>query len=462
MSVSNLGEVHNVLTVAFDEEPDIARAVDGTTAQISENVGGGPGEYSAPANRSVRVDLPVCSTSRLEVRGDGETDLDFTITDASGNTIFSDFDLSDVAYATLTAGAECETFAMEVSNLGDVSNVFSVALTDATELGGVSGPGEYSIAAESATKVLLRMCSATTVYARGDGDTDLDFSITDPQGEYAHSDYDLTDQTEFSVDPGAECADYSMSVNNLGDVHNVLTITYDTPPDIPEVDKAEAAAEPVREPSPLASQNVGSGPGAYRAPANGAVTVDLPICGQTFLSVEGDGDTDLDYVILSSSEEQVYSDFGLTDKTYTRLSPAEGECETFSMAVENLGDVYNVFTVEYAGGDDSEAPAAAAMQTSVDVPDDTISTDGFNRNIAILNRTGESLNSVFWSNSATFDWGDDKLGDASVLAVGQQWNIYAGDSSNACLFDFKAVTGSGREITQSDINICEVTSVTFE
>ncbi len=372
MSVSNLGEVQNVLTVAFDEEPEITRAAGGKAAQTGENIGSGPGEYSAPASGSVSVDLPVCSASRLEVRGDGDTDLDFIITDASGRTVHSDFDLSDVLYSTLTPSSECETFAMEVSNLGDVFNVFSVALTDTGELGGVTGPGEYRIEANSATKVLLRICSATTVYARGDGDTDLDFDVTDGSGDTVHSDYDLTDQVQFGVDPGGECADYSMSVSNLGEVYNVLTITFDTPPNIPEADKTAAAADAVQAAALDAAADVAE---AVRdpAPQSGAVT-----------------------------------------------------------------------------------------GTSIMAPPDTISTDGNNRNIAILNQTGETLNFIYWTNSATLGWGDDKLGESSVLATGQQWNVYAGDGSNACLFDFKAVTESGREFVSTQTNICEVSSVAFQ
>ncbi len=502
MDVSNLGEVYNAVMVVVapegaDEAPfagtapstSLASGISGA-ATVAETEGAG--EYRADANSALIVNLPVCGVNRLEVRGDGDTDLDFTITDSTGSTVHSDFDLSDVTITTLAPSLEeCETFAMEVSNLGDVYNVFSVALTGEDDLGGASGPGEYRVAANGSNKVVLRACTVTTVYARGDGDTDLDFTITDGAGSQVHSDFDLTDQTEFEIDPGEGCADFQMAVSNLGEIFNVLTVTFDTPPDIPETsepagggsDTPALVIPPSVATAPGSGRGSGtdvvasqSGAGQYRAPANATITLNLPICEDTFVTVEGDGDTDLDFLIRSSNGDLAHSDYDLTDVTFATLSPSGSECETFTMEVENLGDVFNIFTVEYSDDANSATAAAAAAATAaagsasddsyvtsfnVDVPDDTISTDGNNRNIAILNRTGEALNFIYWSNSATLDWGDDKLGDTSVLASGQQWNVYAGDASFACLFDFKAITETGREIVHDRINVCEVTGVAF-
>jgi hypothetical protein len=485
MEVSNLGAVYNALMVMVAPEgaSDVAFTGTAPSTSLASGLTGvstvaeteGAGEYRADANSSITVNLPVCGVNRLAIRGDGDTDLDFTVNDSTGNTVHSDFDLSDVTFATLTPSLqECETFTVDVSNLGDVYNVFSIALTDENDLGGVSGAGEYRINATSSSKVMMRVCESTMVYARGDGDTDLDFDITDGSGNSVHSDYDLTDQTEFTLDPGGVCSDFQMSISNLGDVYNVLTVAFDEEPDIARssepagVARGTATATAAR-PSTENSTVVGTGPGEYRAPANETVVVSLPVCDRTFLSVEGDGDTDLDYQVISGDGTVVHSDYDLTDVTYTSLSPSGG-CETFSLTIENLGGVYNVFTVGYNGGGaafDAAAGAEAAADaaivgTSISVPEDTISRDGNNRNIAVLNRTGEALNFIYWTNSATLGWGEDKLGDSSVLAAGQQWNVYGGDGSDACLFDFRAITAGGREIAFRQINVCEVTSVTFE
>ncbi len=492
MDVRNLGQEPNVLLVMVAPEgaEDVAFTGTAPSTSLASGLTGiatvaeseGAGEYRADANAALIVNLPVCGVNRLEIRGDGDTDLDFTVNDSTGETVHTDFDLSDVTFTTLTPSLEeCETFTVEVSNLGDVYNVFSVTLTDEEELGGTSGPGEYRINATSSSKVMLRVCDSTVVYARGDGDTDLDFDVTDGSGGAVHSDYDLTDQTEFTLDPDGACSDFQMSISNLGDVYNVLTIAFDEEPDIARAVESDAPPIITRDFPGSPGRGGGdelamsSGPGDYRAPANATLTVNLPVCGRTFLSIEGDGDTDLDYQIMDAAGDVVHSDYALSDKTYTVLTPgnrADDEgCETFMMTVENLGDVYNVFTVGYegsteaagaAGSGSSAISARSATETNIVVPEDTASTDGNNRNIAILNRTGETLSSLYWSNSGTLDWGADKLGDASVLAAGQQWNVNASDGSNACLFDFRALTAGGREIEFTRINVCEVTSVAFE
>lgn len=359
MEVSNLGEVYNALMVVVTPQGADEAAFAGTppsTSLASQSIVGGAGatrvansegagSYRADGNETVTVMLPVCTATRMEVRGDGETDLDFTVRDSDGNSIHSDFDMSDVTFATLEPQQECETFAVAVSNLGENTNDFMVALTDLTDLGNVSGPGEYRVNGSSATKVALRVCEVTKVTAKGDGDSDLDFEVTDAAGSSIHSDYDMTDVTNFTLNPGDGCADFQMSVDNVGDVLNIFTVAFG--------DEAVSA---------------------------GAVS----------------------------------------------------------------------------------ATAAATTAMFFDLPEDTISTDGNNRYIAILNRTGETLDVIHWSNSATLDWGEDKLGDAGVLAQDQQWNVNVNDGSNACLFDFKGVTQSGREIEVQSINACDQSSVTLK
>jgi hypothetical protein len=84
-----------------------------------------------------------------------------------------------------------------------------------------------------------------------------------------------------------------------------------------------------------------------------------------------------------------------------------------------------------------------------------------NRNISLLNNTGEAVTSLYWSNSATIGWGKDML-TGSALARNQQWNIEVTDGSDACLFDFRAITASEREIEIGQVNVCEESVVAFE
>ncbi len=621
MEVSNLGGVYNALMVVVDPEgatrptssptPPSTSLASGVSGEVLQADGQGAGEYRANANSAINVNLPVCGVTRLEVRGDGDTDLDFTVTDSNGDRAHYDIDLSDITFATLTpsgpAGA-CETFSMEVSNLGDVYNVFTVALLDAGDRGGISGAGEYRVNANAATKVPLRACTLTNVFVRGDGDTDLDYDVTDESGSNVHTNYDYSDQTQFSLSPEDGCADFQLSVSNLGDVFNVMTITMDDGPDVVAIAQTRQTPQTVPPPAPpspaspaRSARIIGTGAGEYRAPSNDTVRIDLPICERTVVSVEGNGDTDLDFDIYSNSGSNVHSNYDLTDRTYTALAPSEESCEDFSMTIQNLGNVYNDFRVTYVGGlaappegngnassqltisppppiavetipappspppppvrqvgsgeGEYSAPARGSVRvslpicertflsvegegttdldfdvyssggeevhsdydltdqtyvpltpggsgcetfsmtvqnlgrtanaftvgytstgaansgsssggattgTTVMVPADNASTDGNNRNVAILNQTGEVLEFIYWSNSATLGWGEDKLGSSSTLSAGQQWNVNASDGSDACLFDFKAVTASAREIEVTRVNVCEVTSVAFE
>ena len=368
IDIANLGEVYNAVMLVVEPEGVADMAYEGTQpstslADVSFASGvirssstaesSGEGEYRADANALLKVNLPVCGATRLEVRGDGDTDLDFTVKDAAGDVVHSDDDLSDVTFTTLSPSEECETFGLEVSNLGEVFNVFTVALIDPATRAASLGPGEYRVNANGATKVALRVCAVTKVRARGEGETDLDFDVTDAGGGSVHSNYDLTDATEFTLDPGSGCADYQLAVSNIGDANNMLT-----------VDFGGESAPAMR-------------PGAGGIPSG------------------------------------VKSDIAPPGSVVGRMA---------------------------TGG----------------------SPDGEDRRIAIVNETGEDVSALFWSNSATLDWGDDRLSSYYALSRGQQWTVDVFDGSSACLFDFRAVTQSDRSVEVTGVNVCEATSVVIE
>ena len=90
--------------------------------------------YRADARSTASVDLSLCSAAvSMVVRGDGDTDLDFTVKDNFGRVIHQDNDRTDRTWATLRPGVSpgnCATFTLHVKNLGNVYNSFSVALTN--------------------------------------------------------------------------------------------------------------------------------------------------------------------------------------------------------------------------------------------------------------------------------------------------------------------------------------------
>lgn len=385
IEVANLGEVYNALMLVVEPKganpaafagtaPTTSLTATGVVAVADEDgerrvvsaEGSGAGDYRAQGNTRTEVNLPVCDLTRLEVRGTGATDLDFTITDPSGATVHADSDLSDVTFAAIEPSGECETFTLSVDNLGEADNDFSVALIDPATRVGASGQGEYRVRANSATKVALRVCDRTKVSAQGGGGTDLDFDVTDATGESIHTDYDLTDKTEFMLDPGSGCKDYQMQVNNLGDTNNMLTVGF-------------------------GSERGASGSATATAKGNGG--------GQ-----------------VSAGPVRPHSDI---------------------------------------------APPNSLVGVRKDIANRGVDAANANRTVSLLNNTGEALQSLFWSNSATLGWGEDKLGDA-LLGKDQQWNVNVTDGSESCLFDFRAVTASDREIEIASVNVCEVASIAFE
>ena len=359
MDIANLGGVYNAVMVVIEPEgvtpasftgtPPSTSLASGLSSVVREAESEGPGEYHAEANETLTVNVPVCGMSRMVISGDGDTDLDFIIRNSNSDVVHADADLSDVTFATIEPLGQCETFTAQVSNLGDVVNIFTLSLVDAGADRPVSGPGEYSINASSATKVPLRMCSLTNVFVRGDGATDIDFDVTDEEGENVHSNYDLTDETQFTIDPGEACADYALFASNIGETSNTMTITFDDGPDVvplpPETSDNSPSAVAIG--SSTGGELVGSGPGQYSAPANSGVKVEFPICEEGFLAIEGDGGTDLDFVVTSSDGTEVLNDYGMTDKTYTLLKPNDEGCVTYDISVDNLGETANDFAVSF-------------------------------------------------------------------------------------------------------------------
>lgn len=186
---------------------------------------------------------------------------------------------------------------------------------------------------------------------------------------------------------------------------------------------------------------------SYRVEANSEQTINLNICNpEVFISVNGDGDTDLDFVIRNSRGDIVHSDYDLTDVTFTTLYRRNGvQCENFQLEVSNLGQVWNRYEV--------------VMQT-VATDARSGSADDWNREVSLVNDTKETIFYLYWSNTGASGWGDDKLG-SDILSAGQQWNVTVDDGSGACRYDFKAVTASGREIERRNVNVCGVFNITF-
>lgn len=293
----------------------------------------------------------------------------------------------------------------------------------------------YRVEANATHSLTLTICNPVVeVRLDGDDDTDLDFVIRNSRGQVVHSDYDYSDDTVATLRRRASsgCEDFTVETSNLGNVWNLMDVSMNT--------IESETGNPV---------SVGS----YRAPANGTHNVDLSICNpQVRIEIAGDGDTDLDFVIRNSRGEVVHSDYDYTDQTSTTLRRRSGvECEDFTLETSNLGNVYNLYQVSL---EDIVQDAPATTNRRVG------SGDGYNREIRVVNNTGETIMYLYWSNVAASDWGDDKLG-SGVLSNGQDWNVTVDDGSGACRFDFMARLASGRQVEQRNVDVCSVFTVQF-
>jgi hypothetical protein len=202
--------------------------------------------FRIDSNASSDIDVSVCSNSvYLVANGDDDTDLDFWLYDNNGTLVHTDTDTTDITFYTIenqgAGGGRCLPYRLRVSNLGDVYNNMVLSLTDQGTTssadvqksggGGTTGVSNTSFRIDaSSTKDLTMTLCAPQVYveARGDGDTDLDFWVYDENGKQVHTDTDSTDITFVTLNSGrarGSCIDYTMRVQNFGDVYNQLALT---------------------------------------------------------------------------------------------------------------------------------------------------------------------------------------------------------------------------------------------
>jgi hypothetical protein len=89
--------------------------------------------------------------------------------------------------------------------------------------------------------------------------------------------------------------------------------------------------------------------GEYTVDANSTKRINLNLCSpEVMVTVNGDGDTDLDFRVVDSVGRTVHEDHDRTDLMVARISKPRG-CESYTLYVTNLGNVYNRFTVSITG-----------------------------------------------------------------------------------------------------------------
>ena len=83
------------------------------------------------------------------------------------------------------------------------------------------------------------------------------------------------------------------------------------------------------------------------------------------------------------------------------------------------------------------------------------------RRVAILNKTGFTMVEFYASAANESDWQEDILGE-DMLPNGRSVTVNIDDGSTACVYDFKAVFDDGDELVREGVNVCQISTFTYQ
>jgi hypothetical protein len=83
------------------------------------------------------------------------------------------------------------------------------------------------------------------------------------------------------------------------------------------------------------------------------------------------------------------------------------------------------------------------------------------RKVTIINKTGYAITEFYGSNNGTTDWQEDILG-ADVLPHNSSVVIDFTDGTNHCIFDFLIKFEDGDQLTEEDVDVCDIAEFTLE
>jgi hypothetical protein len=101
-----------------------------------------------------------------------------------------------------------------------------------------------------------------------------------------------------------------------------------------------------------------------------------------------------------------------------------------------------------------------ALAACVETTTTTYTTTAQNRNVTIINNTGQDIIRFYGSNAGTSSWEEDILG-SDILPRGRSVNINFDDGTGYCTFDFRAELRNGSTRETYGVDVCRVSSVTI-
>jgi hypothetical protein len=84
----------------------------------------------------------------------------------------------------------------------------------------------------------------------------------------------------------------------------------------------------------------------------------------------------------------------------------------------------------------------------------------FNKEVQIINRSGESIYAFYASHVYDDDWGDDRLG-LTVLGSNRRITFDMDDGQAGCMYDFKTIMANGQEVIRRNVDVCSVSRYTI-
>jgi hypothetical protein len=102
-----------------------------------------------------------------------------------------------------------------------------------------------------------------------------------------------------------------------------------------------------------------------------------------------------------------------------------------------------------------KAALAAVLTIATAVP-----ALAYDRRVTIINNTGYTIVNFFGSNTGTNSWQEDILG-RDVLPSGSAVEINFNDNTGYCMFDFLAIFDDGEQLIRERVNICEISTFTY-
>ena len=82
------------------------------------------------------------------------------------------------------------------------------------------------------------------------------------------------------------------------------------------------------------------------------------------------------------------------------------------------------------------------------------------RHVEIVNNTGRTMTNFYASRVGAKSWEEDILG-RDTLDAGDSVTVNINDGTGACRFDFKAVFEGGASLEKGNIDVCTISSFTY-